>query len=226
MTTNLKISLGIGAVIAVIVALIVAAVAMTGQNTPAAAPATASGPPTVPSEFLVREDSHRLSTASDDKVTLVEFLDFECEACGAVFPHMERVKAEYAGRINLVVRYFPMPGHRNADLAARVAEAAARQDKFEAMYLRLFQTQKQWGEASESKEKYFLDLAEEAGLDMTAFKRDLDAAETAERVKKDQGDGLALGVQGTPTIFFNGAPLDVEPSYENLKAKIDAALRS
>ncbi|WP_443611856.1 hypothetical protein [Acrocarpospora catenulata] len=47
---------------------------------------------------------------------------------------MERIRAEYAGRINLVVRYFPLPGHRNGELAARAAEAAARQGKFEAMY--------------------------------------------------------------------------------------------
>ncbi|MEV1238961.1 DsbA family protein [Nonomuraea sp. NPDC050022] len=225
MTKNLKVTLGMGAVTALIVTLIVGAVAMFGPE-PANTPTSASGTDTVPARFLVRDDSHRLSTAPDGKVTLVEFLDFECEACGAVFPHMERIRAEYAGRINLVVRYFPMPGHRNGELAARVAEAAAQQGKLEVMYAKLFQTQAQWGEASASKEAFFLDLAKQAGLDMTVFKRDLDAAKTAERVKKDQGDGLALGVQATPTIFFNGAPLDVEPSYDNLKAKIDAALTS
>ncbi|GAA3670709.1 hypothetical protein GCM10022224_038720 [Nonomuraea antimicrobica] len=225
MTTNLKISLGIGAVVALILALIVAAVVVFGGGR-AETPAAVSSGQAVPPQFLVREDSHRLSTAADGKVTLVEFLDFECEGCGAVFPHMERIRAEYDGRVNLVVRYFPMPGHRNADLAARVAEAAAQQGRFEAMYTKLFETQPQWGEATESKEAFFLDLAEQAGLDPTAFKRDLDAPTTAERVKKDQGDGLALGVQGTPTIFFNGVLLDVEPSYDNLKAKIDAALRS
>ncbi|MET7327504.1 thioredoxin domain-containing protein [Nonomuraea sp. NPDC005650] len=225
MTTNLKVTLGIGAITALILALIVTAVVLLGPER-ADPPATASGSRTTPAEFLVREDSHRLSTAADGKVTLVEFLDFECEACGAAFPHMERIRAEYAGRINLVVRYFPMPGHRNGDLAARAAEAAAGQGKFAAMYAKLFQTQAQWGEATESKQAFFLDLAEQAGLDLAAFKRDLDAAKTAERVEKDQGDGMALGVQGTPTVFFNGTLLDVEPSYDNLKAKIDAALRS
>ena len=34
---------------------------------------------------LVRPDSHRLSIAPDGKVTVVEFLDFECEVCGAAF---------------------------------------------------------------------------------------------------------------------------------------------
>ena len=61
---------------------------------------------------------------------------------------------------------------------------------------------------------------------MTAFQADLNAPATAQRVKKDQDDGQLLDIQGTPTIFFNGALLTEEPSYENLKAKIDAALAS
>ncbi|MEV4188496.1 thioredoxin domain-containing protein [Streptosporangium canum] len=224
MTTNLKITL----IIAAGMAAVIAAIVLFGRpegSTAKPVVDTASGRP-VPAEYLVRADSHKLSTAADDKVTLVEFLDFECESCGAAFPHMERIRAEYDGKINFVVRYFPLPGHRNGELAARVAEAAGKQDKFEAMYATLFQTQSQWGEASESKEEFFLDLAKQTGLDMAVFQKDLKAPETAERVKKDQGDGFALGVQGTPTVFFNGALLDGEPSYENLKAKIDAALAS
>src|ERR1044072_3595963 len=61
MTTNLKVTLGMGVVTALIVALIVGAVAMFGPE-PANAPASASGTDTVPERFLVREDSHRLST--------------------------------------------------------------------------------------------------------------------------------------------------------------------
>ncbi|WP_371786292.1 DsbA family protein [Streptosporangium subroseum] len=224
MTTNLKITLGIAAVMAVIVAVIAVFGDFGARSTESVADAAAGQ--SVPAEVLVREDSHTLSTAADGKVTLVEFLDFECEACGAVFPHMERVRAEYDGRITFVVRYFPMPGHHNGELAARVAEAAGKQDRFEAMYAKLFETQKQWGEASESKEAFFTDLAKQMGLDMTAFQADLIASATAQRVKKDQDDGQLLGVQGTPTIFFNGAQLTEEPSYENLKAKIDAALAS
>jgi protein-disulfide isomerase len=224
MTTNLKITLGIAAVMAAIVAVIAAFGDFGARPTDSVADAAAGQ--SAPADVLVREDSHTLSTAADGKVTLVEFLDFECEACGAVFPHMERIRAEYGGRITFVVRYFPMPGHRNGELAARVAEAAGKQDKFEAMYAKLFETQKQWGEASESKEVFFTDLAKQVGLDMTAFHADLIASATAQRVKKDQDDGQLLGIQGTPTIFFNGAQLIEEPSYENLKAKIDAVLVS
>lgn len=65
---------------------------------------------------------------------LVEFLDFECESCGALFPIVEQLRSDYAGEITYVVRYFPLPGHVNSMNAAVAAEAAAQQGEFEAMY--------------------------------------------------------------------------------------------
>ncbi|MFF5210170.1 DsbA family protein [Streptosporangium sp. NPDC000396] len=222
MTTNLKIALVIVAGMAAVIAAVVLFGGSRGSPTKPGAEQLTS----VPVEYLVRADSHKLSTAADNKVTLVEFLDFECETCGAIFPDMERIRTEYNGKINFVVRHFPLPDHRNGELAARVAEAAGRQNKFEAMYTKLFETQSQWGGAAGSMEEFFLGLARQTGLDMTAFQKDLKAPETAERVRKDQRDGEALGIPGTPTIFLNGVMLDEEPSYENLKTKIDTALAS
>ena len=43
-------------------------------------------------ERLVREDSIRLSSATDDRVTFVEFLDFECESCAAAYPAVETLR--------------------------------------------------------------------------------------------------------------------------------------
>ena len=47
---------------------------------------------------------------------------------------------------------------------------------------------------------------------------------TVDRVKRDMNDGATLGVEGTPTLFLNGQQLPSMPSYEQLKAQIDAAL--
>ena len=47
---------------------------------------------------------------------------------------------------------------------------------------------------------------------------------TAERIAKDQQDGVGLGVQGTPTIFLNDEELPSMPPYELLKERIDALL--
>ncbi|MEU8760022.1 thioredoxin domain-containing protein [Streptomyces sp. NPDC048659] len=172
---------------------------------------------------VVRPDSHRLTNPAKSRVTVVEFLDFECEGCGAFHPVLDRLKKEYGDRVTFVARYFPMPGHRNSGSAARAAEAAARQGRFLAMHDKLFETQREWGEAQTPKDAVFRGFARELGLDMTRYDADVAAPGTAERVAADQRDGLALGVQGTPTFFVQGKK--VEPrSYEDLKALIERHL--
>ncbi|MFE2293010.1 DsbA family protein [Streptomyces sp. NPDC059452] len=172
----------------------------------------------------VRASSHRLTTPERSELTVVEFLDFECEACGSVYPAVEKLREEYGDRVTFVVRYFPMPGHRNAELAARTVEAAAGQGKFEEMYGKLFDTQAQWGEATESKETLFREYAEELGLDMAAFTKALNDPKTAERVEADQRDGLGLGVQGTPTFFVDGLRIATPASYEEFRRLIEEGL--
>ncbi|MFI6697510.1 DsbA family protein [Streptomyces sp. NPDC050509] len=171
----------------------------------------------------VRGTSHRLTRPESSELTVVEFLDFECEACGAAYPVVEKLREEYKDRVTFVARYFPMPGHRNGELAARTAEAAAQQGKFEQMYSKLFTTQAQWGEAEESKETVFRGFAEQLGLDMAEFNAALNDPATAERVRADQRDGLGLGVQGTPTFFIDGE--EVTPaSPQELTALIENRL--
>ncbi|MCG5212961.1 thioredoxin domain-containing protein [Streptosporangium sp. KLBMP 9127] len=172
---------------------------------------------------LVRADSHRVQTAADGKVTLVEFLDFECEACKAAFPAVEQLRKEYAGKVTFVVRYFPIASHFNAERAARAVEAAAGQGKFEAMYQRMYQTQTQWGEKQVPADDLFRKFAEEMGLDVAAWDKAYDDPATLARIKKDLADGQALGVQGTPTFFLNGKKIEPQ-SAEDFKVAIDAAL--
>jgi protein-disulfide isomerase len=213
MSTNLKVTLGVlGAALAVL--LLVVVVNLTEPKKSAEA------------TQVVRDNSHRLSTAADGKVTVVEFLDFECEACLAAYPGVEKLRAEYGDKITYVVRYFPIASHPNAFNAAHAAEAAARQGKFEQMYVKLFDNQNAWGHTEESRAPVFEQYATELGLDMAKFKADVTSADVAERVKSDSTDGMALGVQGTPTFFINGEKYTEQPTYESLKTSIDKALAS
>ncbi len=172
----------------------------------------------------VRDSSHRLTSPRKSELTVVEFLDFECEGCGAAYPVVERLRGEYGDRVTFVARYFPMPGHRNSTTAALAVEAAAQQGAFEAMYARMFATQKQWGEAKESKAALFRTYAAALGLDLTRYDAAVKAPETRRRVEADQRDGLGLGVQGTPTFFLDGIKIQTPGSYEQFKALIDARL--
>ncbi len=172
---------------------------------------------------LVRPDSQRLSVADDGDVTLVEFLDFECEACRAAHPAVEELRETYDGRVSFVVRYMPL--HNNSEAAARAAEAAAAQGQFEEMYDLLFETQPQWGEQSTPQTDVFFGFAEDLGLDMDEFRRVYDDPATIEKVRRDQADGEALGVTGTPTFFLNGDMLEIA-SFADLVADIEEELAS
>ncbi|MFI7118815.1 DsbA family protein [Amycolatopsis sp. NPDC049868] len=220
MTKNAKVSLTAAAVvIAVVAALLV--FTNLGEETPNA---QAGAPPVVPASILIRPDSHRLSDPPGGKVTVVEFLDLECEACGAAFPGVERLRAEYGDRVTFVMRYFPIPSHQNAELAARAVEAAGKQGKLEPMYRLMFEKQPEWGDQQVSHRETFLGFARELGLDLKAFETALDDPVTLGRVLADRTDGANIGVDSTPTFFVNGVKFSGSPSYQGLKAVIDREL--
>ncbi|MFB9908602.1 DsbA family protein [Allokutzneria oryzae] len=225
MTKNAKITVGIVAAVVIIVA---AFVFLRGGGSPQAANTPGDAPATttvkrVPAEVLVRPDSHKISTAPDGKVTMVEFLDFECEACAGAFPAVEQLRKDYAGKITYVVRYFPIASHPNAQNAALAAEAAAQQGKFEQMYLKLFENQEKWGHSTESRASTFEGYAAELGLDVARFKAAVADPATAARIAKDQADGETAGVEGTPSFYVNGVKLSPR-SLQDLRDAVDNAL--
>jgi protein-disulfide isomerase len=206
---------------AVVVVLVVAALIYVLVNQSQAAPPSSGDGSS--SAQLVRENSHVLDDGGEGAVTVVEFLDFECEACGSFYPIVEDLREQFAGEITYVVRYFPLPGHFNSKNAAIAAEAAAQQDRFEDMYHRLFETQAEWGEAQESRADLFRDFAEELGLDMAAYDAAVADPSTTERVDQDFEEGRALGVSSTPTFFVDGKLAELQ-EWDDLENLIQAAV--
>ena len=185
---------------------------------------SANEPPTASAaDVTVRENSHRLSDVPDGKVTFVEFLDFECEACRAAFPAVEQLRTAYGDRVSFVVRYFPLDGHFNAMRAARAVEAAAQQDQFEAMYKKMYETQAEWGEQQVPMDDRFRQYAQDLGLDMAKWDTDYASDATKARIQADIDDGKAMGVTSTPTFFVNGQRLEPK-SYDDLTTALDQAL--
>lgn len=172
--------------------------------------------------LLIRPDSPRHGSV-DAPVTLVEFLDPECEACAALHPTIKRLLADYDGQIQLVIRYFPL--HSNSLLAARVTEAAGRQGKYGEMQDLLFNRRNEWAEQVTPQTVHFQKYAELLELDMVQFDRDLNDHALTEMVIRDSQDGVKLGVPGTPTLFLNGRMVPIEGlQYETLSALIEAEL--
>jgi len=211
----------IGVTVIAIVAVVVGAVILLisrSDDDPDRALADTSAP------AVVRDDSHRLNSPPDAAVTFVEFLDFECEGCRAAYPVVEQLRADYGDRVEFVLRYFPLPGHVNGERAARAVEAAAQQGRLEAMYRMMYETQAQWGERRTPADDVFRGFAAELGLDMAAFDAAYGDPATAERIQVDVDDGMALGVQGTPTFFVNGEQVSPR-AVDDLRTAIENGLR-
>ena len=167
-------------------------------------------------------DRKRAVTSDGAKVTIVEFGDLQCPACAAAHPTVKQVLADREGEVNFVWRHFPLPMHRNAMVAAVAAEAAGEQGKFWEMHDMLFENQTEWAEENNAKE-IFTGYAEELGLDTAVFTEALNSNFNAERIQTDQDDGIALGVNSTPTFFINGEKVNGVISYDEFIQKIDAA---
>lgn len=192
-------------VTAVVTVAIVAVIAVVVGYEVTTSPEPADGAEL--SNIVVRPDSHRLDEAAQGSATFVEFLDFECEGCLMAYPFVEGLREQYADKVTFVVRYFPMPGHKNSRNAAHAVEAAARQGAFEAMFAKMYQTQPTWGEKQESQAALFRTFAADLGLDLKRYDKDVVSPSVADRVQRDVDDGMAAGVDGTPTFFLDGKRL-------------------
>jgi protein-disulfide isomerase len=164
--------------------------------------------------------------ATSSKVTLIEYSDFQCPACGSYYPFVERLMSEASTTVTLVYRHYPLPQHPNAPLAARASEAASNQGKFWDMYRMLFEGQTEWSELADIEaRKVFAGYASSMGLNMTTYVADLDSASTTLRVRSDADAAIAAGVNATPTFFLNGKAISTPQSYDLLKSTVEAAAK-
>lgn len=151
---------------------------------------------------LLSPASPRLGGATT-KINIVEFADFTCEFSAEAFPAIRELSAKYPDKISLVFRFFP--GHSenaNAKNAALAAFCAQEQGKFWGYYDKLFQNN---GKLSpEDLNNY----AAQVGLDTAVFEQCLAGKKYEKQFEKDIADGVALGVQGTPTFFVNGEKVE------------------
>jgi protein-disulfide isomerase len=191
-----------------------------------------SGNPTPEKKATVSQDAVTLLTVAPDdyikgkvdgQVTLVEYVDFECEACAAFFPLVKQLEKDFSNDLQIVIRYFPLPGHRNGMPAALAVEAAGQQGKFFEMHDLLYTEQKKWGEKPSPTPEVFEAYAQQLGLDMEKFKAAVNSPETKARVERDIESGKALGNTGTPSFYLNGKKLQPN-SYDEFKKAVQTEI--
>jgi protein-disulfide isomerase len=166
----------------------------------------------------VTEDRDHIQGPADAPVTLLEYGDYECPYCGAAYPIVKEVQARIGERLRFVFRNFPIPtSHPHAERAAEAAEAAAAQGSFWRMHDVLYENQKRLGD--EDLRTY----AQQVGLDLDVFDRELAEHVHAARVQEDFMSGVRSGVNGTPTFYVNGARYDDTYDLDTLHGALEAA---
>ena len=166
----------------------------------------------------VDDERDHIQGPADAAVTLVEYGDYECPYCGAAYPIVKELQARMGDRLRFVFRNFPITtSHPHAEQAAEAAEAGAAQGRFWEMHDLLYENQTQL------RDQDLHAYAEQLGIDVERFDKDLAEHVHAPRVREDFMSGVRSGVNGTPSFYVNGARHDDSYDFETLLAALERA---
>ena len=167
----------------------------------------------------------------DAKLKLTEFADFECPACASFSKSFEEVytyiNQKYGDNaFSWTFKLFPLIQiHKNADLAARSANAALLQGKFWEYEKIIFSKQEEWTTSLDVKstlENYATSL----NLDLEKFKTDRDSEASKNFVSESLKEASKFSLNHTPTLFLNGVEWkDVSFSTSSLTKDIEDKLK-
>lgn len=155
--------------------------------------------------------------AHDAPVQLVEFADYQCPYCQKTNADLVKLLEDYKGKVSIIYKDFPLSMHPHAEKAAEAARCAAAQGKFWEYHNLLFTDKKL--EISDLKLE-----AKSLNLDGAKFDTCLDSGSEAVRVKKDQDEGMKLGLSGTPSFFVNGHFFSGAMDYTSLRQMVEQQL--
>jgi len=164
---------------------------------------------------------------ADAKVVITEFSDFECPYCRQMQPDVQRLKAEYAGKIKWVFRNFPLDFHPQAMPTHIAAACAGKQNKYFEFQSRVFAIPYN-GRQLDMSPAQLENVAQGIGMNVSAYKQCFTDSngQIRSEIEADMRYGQKIGVRGTPTIFINGVLYQQDRSYEAMKDAIEKLLNS
>jgi protein-disulfide isomerase len=173
------------------------------------------------SELFERDHSPTFGN-KNAKVTIVEFLDPECETCRTFYPLVKKLISKYPDQVRLVIRYTPF--HKNSKLMVRILEASRKQGQFWPTLETLFRFQPNWGSHHNPRPELVWDYLPLLGLDIEKIKKDMNDPAIQKIIDLDISDGKELQVQKTPTFFINRKRLE-RFGYDQLKIAVESAIK-
>jgi len=169
-----------------------------------------------PSGALAERCQPHWTGTSTPKVTIVEFGDFACPHCQAVYETVEAMALKYKNDIKIIFRNLPL--HDNSIDLAMAAACAGEQtlpnkdDGFWPMHDLLFMKQ---GQITKDD---LPTLAKQIGLNVNLFNTCLAQNRYAVCINQDSSDAAGLGAVATPTWFINDGS-----GYKEIEGEITAA---
>jgi protein-disulfide isomerase len=152
-------------------------------------------------------------------VKLTEFGDFECPYCADAYRIIKQLEKEFGQQLSYEFKHFPLVQmHPHALMAAEAAEAAREQGKFEEMYDAFFEAQDRLSAGTIAK------VARKIGLEFDRFTMDMAEHKYLPKIQNALNEGMAKGVQGTPSFFINDDFHADDWTFESLASAIRAQL--
>lgn len=137
--------------------------------------------------------------ASEQKIVLLEFSDFQCPYCAQMHQRLKEFMANHQREVTLVYKHFPLTSiHAEALPAAKAAWAAGQQGKFWQYQDALFTQQEKLGE------EFYVATAKTLNLDIEQFNRDRSGDAANRAIQQDMLMAQRLGIAGTPFFVMNG----------------------
>lgn len=156
---------------------------------------------------------------ADAPLAIVEFGDYQCQACQQSESVVKQVLAAYPESVKLVWKDFPIFFHSQAKQAAEAAHCAGAQGKFWEYHDALL-ANKDASLLPSALAQY----ARAIGLDGNEFDTCLSAGTFGAKVDSNFTDGADYGVDGVPYFFIGNTKAPYTPTLTEFKQIIDAEL--
>jgi len=154
---------------------------------------------------------------ADAAVVVDEYGDFQCPACKTASPIVQQFIDLYGANVRLNFKQFPLESiHANALNAAMASLCANDQGKFWPMHDKMYERQEDGLSSGNLKS-----FAKEVGVNEADFNACYDSRARLDQVRKEQAEGYALNINGTPSFVINGKDV---VGLRDLEAKIRVLL--
>ncbi|MGN6105385.1 MAG: DsbA family protein [Kofleriaceae bacterium] len=167
----------------------------------------------------ISDRDHVLGSAGAE-IELVEYGDYQCPFCGEAYWVVQQILRRLGRDLHYAFRHFPISEiHPMAVTAAEAAEAAGAQGNFWRMHDAIYENRE------DLDMPHLLVWAEQLGLDLDRFTREIESGMYMARIRDDFTGGVRSGVNGTPCFFINGERHDGGWDTDSLLFALERARR-